>query len=342
MKAAVVYGENDIRISDVPVPEPEPGEVVVKVRGSGVCATDVKILGGSGLPKDLPTILGHEVSGTIATLGDGVSGLQIGQGVVVYPIAACGKCFYCEQGRNNLCIDEHGLGHGDDGGFAEYVRIPGRIVDLGGILDIGDMAFDLAAMIEPVSCCIAAADQCGTKKGDTVVIVGCGPLGLLHTIVSKSSGAKVIVIDMNDVRLEMAASVGADVTLNPEGCDVFDEVNAHAQLGADVVIAAVGIPKVIETYFPLVRNGGVFNIFGGTPRGEMISLDPRWLHYGEIVLTGTFASSVHQFVRALPFVQEHADKVEKVISTRCGLDDILSAVERVKNGQGTKSIIMFD
>jgi len=266
-------------------------------------------------------------------MGDGVSALQIGQRVAVYPIAACGTCFYCEQGRNNLCIDEHGLGHGDDGGFAEYVRIPDRIVDLGGIVDIGDMAFDLAAMVEPVSCCIAAADQCGTKKGDTVIIVGCGPLGLLHTIVSKSLGAEVIVIDMNDARLEMAVSVGADVVLNPEACNVFDEVNVRSPLGADVVIAAVGIPKVIETYFPLV---------GGTPRGETMTLDPRWLHYGEIVLTGTFASSVHQFKRALPFVQEYADRVEKVISTRCGLDDILSAVERVKNGRGTKSIIMFD
>ena len=112
-------------------------------------------------------------------------------------------------------------------------------------------------------------------------------------------------------------------------------------MGADVVIAAVGVPKVMESYLPLVRNGGVFNIFGGTPRGENMTVDPRWIHYGEIVLTGTFASSVQQFHRAFHFVEDHPEDVAAVISTRCGLDDILAAVQRVQAGEGTKSILMF-
>lgn len=343
MKAAVVYRKNEIRIAEVPRPRARSGEVVVKVRASGICATDVKILSGAGIPAQLPAILGHEVAGTVAELGAGAAeaGLRVGQRVAVYPIAACGQCFYCRQGRNSLCLQEHGLGHGDDGGFAEYVRIPAEVVGLGGVIDVGDMPFDLAAMIEPVSCCIAAADQCGTKAGDTVVVVGAGPLGLLHTVVSKALGAGVVCIDVNDDRLDKALSLGAKRVVNPEKEDAAEVVRDLTVVGADVVIAAVGIPQVMEGYLRLVRNGGVFNLFGGTPRGEMMTVDPRWIHYGEVILTGTFASSVNQFHRAFSFVGEHAQEVEAVISTRCGLDDILAAVRRVQTGEGTKSVLLF-
>ena len=343
MKAAVVYRKNEIKIAEVPRPRARSGEVVVKVRASGICATDVKILSGTGIPAELPAILGHEVAGTVAELGAGAgeAGLHVGQRVAVYPIAACGECFYCRQGRNSLCLQEHGLGHGDDGGFAEYVRVPAEVVGLGGVIDIGDMPFDLAAMIEPVSCCIAAADQCGTKAGDTVVVVGAGPLGLLHTIVSKALGADVVCIDMNEGRLAKALSLGAMKVVNPEKEDTAAVVRDLTVVGADVVIAAVGVPQVMESYLPLVRNGGVFNVFGGTPRGEMMTVDPRWIHYGEIILTGTFASSVKQFHKAFSFVGEQAQEIKAVISTRCGLDDILAAVRRVQTGEGTKSVLLF-
>lgn len=344
MKAAVVYAENDIRIADVPAPQAGRGQVVVRVRGCGVCATDVKILSGTSTPPQLPMILGHEVAGTIAELGAGTeeTGLSLGQRVAIYPIAACGECFYCRQGRNSLCLHEHGLGHGDDGGLAEYVRIPAQIVRLGGVLDIGDMPFDLAALIEPTSCCLAAADQCKTKADDTVVVVGVGPLGLLHTIVSKALGARVLCVDVNEKRLAKAQQLGAHFVLNPEKDDPLAAVRRITGFGADVVIAAVGIPQVIERYFPLVRNGGVFNIFGGTPRGQKMTVDPRWIHYGEILLTGTFASSVEQFRRAYGFVRDHPHEIASIISTRCSLDDILAAVQRVQSGQGTKSVLLFE
>lgn len=342
MKAAVVYGENDIRVLEVPTPRPGTGEVLVKVRGSGICATDVKILGGSGLPEHLPTILGHEVAGTVETLGDGAVGLNPGQRVAVYPIAACGECFFCTRERYSLCREPYGLAHGADGGFAEYVLVPRQIVRLGGIVDIGEMPFDLAAMTEPVSCCLAAAAHCGTKAGDTVAIVGCGPMGLLHVIVSKAIGARVIALETDDERLAKARDLGADVTLNPGLVDVVEAVREETDVGADIVIAAVGIVEVIEASLPLVRKGGVFNVFGGTPRGRTIDLDPRWLHYGEIVLTGTFAASLGHFERGLAFVREHAEAVARVISVRCRLEEILEAVERVKNRTALKSVIVFD
>jgi L-iditol 2-dehydrogenase len=295
-----------------------------------------------GLPKELPTILGHEVAGVIEELGQGVTGLKIGQRVAVYPIAVCGQCFFCKQGRHSLCLKEYGLAHGADGGFAEYVLIPDRIVALGGILDIGDMPFDLAAMIEPISCCLSAAEHCGTKAGDNVLVIGCGPLGLMHIVVSKALGARVIASDLSEERLAKAKELGADFILNPEKVDMKQEVQKLTELGADVVIAAVGLPKVVEQSLPLVRNGGVFNIFGGTPKGETIEVDPRWLHYGEVVLTGTFAASLDKFKQSFEFVKENAKLVSEIISVRCSLDGLLDAVERIKHGKATKTIIMFD
>jgi L-iditol 2-dehydrogenase len=342
MKAAVVHGPSDIRIAEVPTPRPGPGEVVIRVRGSGICATDVKILGGAGLPKKLPTILGHEVAGVVDALGEGVAGLSIGQRVAVYPIAACGECFYCRLDRQPLCLKPYGLAHGADGGFAEYLLVPAQIVRLGGILDIGDLPFDLAAMIEPISCCLSAREQCSTKPGDTVVIVGCGPLGLMHTVVSKAAGARVITVDIDGDRLAKSVEAGADVALDPSKVDVAARVRELTEVGADVVIAAVGVSQVVEQYLPLVRNGGVFNVFGGTPKGETISLDLRWLHYGEVILTGTFAASLRHFRQSLEFVRNNRGTVSRLISERCRLEDLLGAVERVKTGAALKTVILFD
>ena len=342
MKAAVVYGPSDIRIAEVPTPRPGPGEVLIRVRGSGICATDVKILGGSGLPKKLPTILGHEVAGEVDALGEGVAGLSVGQRVAVYPIAACGECFYCRLDRQPLCLKPYGLAHGADGGFAEYLLVPAQIVRLGGILDIGDLPFDLAAMIEPISCCLSAAQQCSTKPGDTVLIVGCGPLGLMHTVVSKAAGARVITVDIDGNRLAKSVEAGADVALNPAKVDVAARVRELTEVGADVVIAAVGVSKVVEQYLPLVRNGGVFNAFGGTPKGETVNLDLRWLHYGEVILTGTFAASLRHFKQSLEFVRSHCDAVSGLVSERCRLEELVGAVERVRTGAALKTVILFD
>ena len=157
MKAAVVYGKDDIRVEEYPTPEAGKGEIIVKIKASGICATDVKTLLGQGLPKNLPTILGHEVVGEIYQLGEGVKGFNIGDRVAVYPIAVCGECYYCKNGKHNLCMKEFGLGHGIDGGFAQYVKLPEQIVNIGGVVKIPDtLSYEKAVISEPLSCGIAA------------------------------------------------------------------------------------------------------------------------------------------------------------------------------------------
>jgi len=344
MKAAVVYGKDDIRIEEYPEPRAGQGEVVVKIKASGICATDVKTLLGQGMPKNLPTILGHEVVGEISELGEGVQGYHTGQRVAVYPIAVCGECYYCKRGRHNLCMKEFGLGHGIDGGFAEYVKLPSQIVNAGGVLEIHEeLSYEKAVLAEPLSCGLAALRANRVRKGDKVVVIGAGPMGLIHLKVSKWAGAEVIMADVLDKRLDIAASMGADYCINVSQKDILKEVmDITGGAGAEVVITSLGIPKVIEDSLKLVRNGGVMNIFGGPPAGQTITLDPRWLHYSEIVLTGSFASTPEDFKKALYMIACNEIIVEDLISDRFTLDSMLDAVERAKKQDMIKGIVLFD
>ncbi len=342
MQAAVVHGVNDIRIEEYPDPVAGPGEVVVKTNVAGICATDIKTLLGQGLPKDLPTILGHEVVGEIHATGEGVKDLAVGDRVAVYPIAACGKCRYCLQGRHNLCEAEFGLGHGIEGGFAEYVRLPKEIVDIGGVVKLSeDISYEDAVMAEPLSCALAAARTCRLKKGYKVLIIGAGPMGLMHVKIAKWCGCEVMITDLNPTRLALAGTMGADHLIDAGKGNLHDEVMRITDgKGGDAVIISLGIPEVIEDSLKLTAKGGVCNIFGGPPPSE-IKIDPRWLHYQEITLTGTFASTPADFKKCLQLIGEEAIIVSNLISHRFTLDSFLDAVEKAKNQEMIRGVVTF-
>ena len=343
MKAAVVHGKGDIRIEEYPTPTAGAGEIILKTVVSGICATDIKTLLGQGLPKELPTILGHEVVGEVFETGEGVPQYQPGDRVAVYPIAVCGQCYYCKQDRNNLCEHEFGLAHGIEGGFAEYVRLPREIVNIGGVVNIPDeVPFDKAVLAEPLSCAMSSLSACKVASGQVVVIIGAGPMGLMHLKLAKWIGATVIIIDLLEDRLAVARKMGADHCISPAKTNVLEEVkkltNNH---GAEAVIASLGIPSVIEENLFLTRNGGTFNIFGGPPAGQKISVDPRWLHYCEINLTGTFASSVKDFKNSLELIINNDIYVDDLITDRFTLDTFLDAVERAKNQEMIRGVVEF-
>lgn len=344
MKAAVVYGINDLRIQEVKTPKPAPGEILVKVRAAGICATDVKMLSGQGLPEKLPAILGHEVAGDVFAVGEGVKGIHPGERVTVYPIAVCGECYFCRRGRHNLCEKEFGLAHGIDGGFAQFVRIPAQIVSVGGVCKIpAHISYEQSVMAEPLSCCIAAYRTAGVKNDDTVLIIGAGPMGLFHLKVAQAIGARVIIADLIERRLGLAKKMGADYWINTQTEDLLATVGRLTDgQGADLVVAALGIPAVMEQYLPAVRKGGTFNIFGGPPAGNLIKVDPRWLHYGEIRLTGTFASTPADFVWALELISSHKIEVLDLISHRFSLEGMLDAVDLIKNRELIKGIVLID
>ncbi|OPY59976.1 MAG: Sorbitol dehydrogenase [Pelotomaculum sp. PtaU1.Bin065] len=343
MKAAVMHGKGDIRLESVPAPVAGEGEIIVKVRASGICATDIKMLLGQGAPKDLPAILGHEVSGIIAQTGPGVQNYAAGDRVAVYPIAVCGECFFCKRGRHNLCLHEFGLSHGIDGGFAEYVRIPRQIINAGGVVKLPDhVPFDKAAVAEPLSCCLAAARATGTNVGDNVLVVGAGPMGLMHLKTALWHKARVMVADVRPDRLALAEKMGAAVGLDANSADVGGAVRRlTGGLGADIVIASLGVPEVMERYFPAVRNGGIFNVFGGPPAGQPVPVDLRWLHYAEIMLTGTFASTPADFQLAVSLISSGEIEVDDLISHRYTLDDMLDAVEQARRQEIIKGVVLI-
>jgi threonine dehydrogenase-like Zn-dependent dehydrogenase len=343
MKAAVVHGVNDIRIEEYPSPVTGAGELIVNTRIAGICATDIKTLLGQGIPKDLPTILGHEVVGEIAAIGDGVTNFAIGDRVAVYPIAVCGECYYCRQGRHNLCEAEFGLGHGIEGGFAEFVRLPKEIVDIGGVVKLtDDFSYEDAVFAEPLSCTLAAARTCRLKKDATVLIIGAGPMGLMHLKMAKWFGCKVMIADLVDDRLSLAGKMGADHLINSGQDNLAEQVKTITDgRGADAVIISLGIPQVIEDNIKLTAKGGVCNIFGGPPPSE-IKLDPRWLHYMEVTLTGTFASTPADFKECLGLIKDKSIVVSDLLSHKFSLDNFLDAVEKAKNQEMIRGIVVFD
>ena len=344
MKAAVVHGKGDIRIEEYSTPSAGEGEIIVRTKMCGICATDIKTLLGQGLPKDLPTILGHEVVGEIAEIGEGVAGFGIGDRVAVYPIAVCGDCYFCKRDRNSLCEHEFGLAHGIEGGFAEFVRLPKEIVNIGGVVKLpDDLPFEKAVLAEPLSCVYASLKACRVEPESTVLILGAGPMGLMHVKVAKWAGARVISVDLLDSRLETAKEMGADFCLNPNSVNLVDEVRKiTGGHGAEAVIASLGVPQVIEENLKLTRNGGTFNIFGGPAAGQTISVDPRWLHYCEINLTGTFACSVKQFRECVGLIAKGEIDVEGLISDRFEIDRFLDAVEKAKSQTMIRGIVVFE
>jgi len=342
MKAFLVYGVNDFRVEEVPSPKPEPGDIVVKVRASGICATDVKTLLGHGVPQSLPAILGHEVAGEVFDIGEGVSGIEPGDRVAVYPIAVCGQCDFCLANRHSLCRHEFGLAHGIDGGFAELVRIPRQIVQIGGVVKIPpNLDFELAAMAEPLSCGLASFRVSRVKPGNTVVICGAGPMGLIHLLLAKREGAKAIVIEPLAHRREFASQLGADYVLDPEAQDPLQGVKeATNGDGAEAVITSLGDPRAIQSALPMVKKGGVFNIFGGPPAGHTIQVDPRWVHYSEITITGSFASTPEDFRQAVKLIVEGEIEVAPVITHRFTLDSMVEAIEKAKRFEMIKGVLL--
>jgi threonine dehydrogenase-like Zn-dependent dehydrogenase len=281
--------------------------------------------------------------GEIASTGEGVTGFAAGERVGVYPIAVCGTCRYCLQGRHNLCEGEFGLGHGIEGGFAEYVRLPREIVDIGGVVKLADdLSYEDAVFAEPLSCTLAAARSCRLKKDALVLIIGAGPMGLMHLKTAKYHGCEVMIADLIDERLHLAGTMGADHIINSGEKNLHDEVmRITDNRGADAVIISLGIPQVIEENMKLTAKGGVCNIFGGPPPSE-IKLDPRWLHYLEITLTGTFASTPADFRECLELIRNKSIIVSDLLSHTFTLDTFLDAVEKAKNQEMVRGIVTFD
>ncbi len=327
MKAAMLYGVKDLRVEDVDVPNVGAGEVLVKIKAATTCGTDVKIFQRGYIEKiiKLPTIFGHEWAGEVVEVGGNLDWPKKGMRVRAGNSAPCLHCKMCQKGKYNLCENMIWLW----GAYAEYIRVPARTVLVNMQEVPSHVSFEEAAITEPLACVLHGVEEANVKLGDTVAIIGAGPIGLLHLLTVKKMGAeKVVMIDLVDERLNVARELGADETINAGKGDVTEKVRQLAGgYGADVVIEAIGSPVTWEQALKLARKGGTVLEFGGCPPGTEIKLNTEMLHYGELTVLGAFHTTPLHFRKALSLISSRAVDVRPLVTKRMKLEDIKQAFE---------------
>ena len=327
MKAAILYGVKDLRIQDIDKPRIGYGELLVNVKAATTCGTDLKIYQRGyveGVIK-LPTVFGHEWAGDVVEVGEGVTWLKKGMRVRAGNSSPCLRCYMCQRGKFNLCEDMMWLW----GAYAEYIKVPQRIVTLNTQVIPAHVSYEEAAVTEPLACVLHGVEEARVKLGDTVAIIGAGPVGLLHLLTVRKMGAgKVIISDTVDERLQLANKLGADVTINAKKDDTTETTKKLTDgHGADVVIEAIGLPATWEQALRMVRKGGTVLEFGGCPPGTEIKVSTEQLHYGETTILGAFHTTPAHFKKALNLIASGTINVKPLITNRVKLEDIKQAFE---------------
>lgn len=337
MLAALLYGQEDLRLENVPEPIPEAGEVVLKVTTATTCGTDLKVWrrGGHAKMLQLPTLFGHEVAGEIAAIGSGVTGWQVGDRVVANNSAPCRQCFFCQRQEYSLCTD---LSF-NNGTFAEYIKVPPAIVTQNLLPIPQDLPDDLAAMTEPLACVLHGVARSNLREGDRVVVLGDGAIGLMFiAAMSLTKGVTPILFGGNNQRLEIGRKLGAQQAFNYK--DMEDVPGKVKQLtegwGADIVVEATGLPAVWEQAIACGRPGATINLFGGCPKNTTISVNTEQLHYSELTLKGVFHNTPIHVRNALSLLASGVLPFELLISDRRPLAELEAVFQAMKNRQVIK------
>ncbi|UEX77961.1 zinc-dependent dehydrogenase [Spiribacter halobius] len=322
------------------------GELLLRVRAATICGTDLRIFHGRKTKGvRTPSIIGHEFAGEIIDVGSGVSGFELGDGVAMDPVIPCLRCDYCKQGRENLCANRTAMGYEYDGAFAEYMRIPATGVAAGNVYKLAPgTSWEQAALAEPLACCLNGQENAEVGIGDSVVVMGAGPIGLMHLQLARVAGARqVIVSEPNARRRELARSLGAEVVIDPGSEDLVEAVRAHCDgLGADVAIVAIGLPVLVNQAFEVVRKQGRVNLFAGFTKGETAAIDPNLIHYNELHVTGASALTRRQYERSLRLIEAGVIAAGELVTHRLALQDIGEAFALAESGDGVKVAIRHD
>ncbi len=346
MLAAMYYGPGDVRIEEVPIPELDEDGILVQVEAATTCGTDVKTYVRGYWNISIPSRFGHEFSGRIVKLGPRANEgrrlppLREGMRVAVANSAPCHGCYYCRIGEFSLCTDIIYLW----GAFAEYVAVPGRIVR-DNVYQIPDSlpALD-ACLTEPLACVVHGIEKSNIRLGDTVVINGAGPIGLMFVRLAKLKGARVISCDLSQSRLEAAQRLGADHVVNVSA--VADPIAVIRELtegrGADVAIEAVGLPEVWETTVAMVRRGGTVNLFGGPQTGTVFKLDTNRVHYDALTIKAVYHHTPDYIARALNLIMRGEVTARDFVSVQLPLSEVVQALELHRTQQVIKAGLIPD
>jgi len=345
MLAAVYQGKEQLPVIEAPEPVLEPGEALLEIHACNVCGTDLRTYRNGDKKIQPPRILGHEFCGVVKELRDADgANVQPGDRVVMYIVLPCGECRYCKQGRENLCESRTTMSYHHDGAYAPFMKVPARAVRGGHLFKVeSDMPSDQMGLAEPLGCVINAHGRLDIGLKDAVVVIGAGPIGAMHAIVSRLQGAqKVFMLDTAENRLRMAKDFGVDETL------VVEKDGAHRErlkeltggVGPSVVIVACSSPHAQADALEIAAKGGRVEFFGGLPKSNpFASLDTNHLHYKEIVVSGSYSEKMSDFQAAQALLQSGRFPADKIITHTLPLRDIEKAFLLMESGEALKVCI---
>jgi L-iditol 2-dehydrogenase len=344
VKVAKFYAPGDIRLEETPEPDVAPGEVKIRVRACSTCGTDVKISRSGHQNMTPPQVMGHEIAGEIVDVGAGVEGWNAGDRVQVIAAIPDGTCPDCLAGHQAICPNQLSMGYQFAGGFAEYMIVPREVLAVDGLNRIPDsLSFAEASLAEPLACVLNGQELARVGEGDTVVVIGSGPIGCLHVRLARARGAaRVILVDLNAERLAAAAAlVHPDATVATADSDpVAAVLELTDGRGADVVIIAAASGRAQEQGLQMLARRGRLSLFGGLPKDATnITVDANLVHYRELTLVGVNGSTPAHNKRALELIASGEVPVNDLITHRLPLDEVLEGIEIVARGEAIKVTI---
>jgi L-iditol 2-dehydrogenase len=344
MLAARLVAVNDLRVEEVPTPSAGPGEVLIEVGANTICGTDGRILRGDKTSHvELPVVLGHEPAGRVAEVGRGVSGFRVGDRVGMQTTVPDLSCWACRHGLENMCEGQRILGYSVDGGLAEYMLVPAHAVEAGCLFVAeSDLPYEQLALAEPLGAVLYGQRLTPVGVGDTVLIMGAGPIGLLHLQVALLSGARSVIVSQRpSPRQAVAERLGAAVVVDPTTEDLPEVVRAHTGgRGVDVAIICIGVPALVNEAMRLTRIAGRVNVFAGLPGKGRSEIEANLVHYRQLTVTGSSSMRRADYETALGLVTSGRVDTASLVTHRFPLEKVDDAFQATAAREAVKVAVV--
>jgi len=344
MKAAVLKGIENLEMEDISRPTPSPQEILIKVKACSICGTDIRVYHHGHKHMRFPRITGHELSGEVVEIGKRVEGHKLGEKVAIAPAIPCGRCYYCRRGMQSMCVNLTAIGYHYDGGFAEFMVVPEDAVRNGCVNTIpSELSFEEAALAEPLACAINGQQLSQIGLGNTVVVVGAGPLGCIHLQLAKAKGAsRTILVELSRERIDFAKKFAfPDVVINPSSENAIQRIKEETEgRGADRIIVSCPSGKAQEESLSMVAPRGIINFFGGLPLDNpFIKFNSNLIHYGEFYVVGTHGSAPYHNELALTLISQEKVRIKELVTHRLPLERLEEGFALAESKKGMKIVI---
>ncbi len=344
MKAAVLRGIENLEMEDISRPTPSPQEILIKVKACSICGTDIRVYHHGHKHMRFPRIIGHELSGEIVEIGKTVEGHKLGEKVAIAPAIPCGRCHYCRRGMQSMCSNLTAIGYHYDGGFAEFMVVPEDAVRNGCVNTFpSELSFEEAALAEPLACAINGQQLSQIGLGNTVVVVGAGPLGCIHLQLAKVKGAsRTILVELSRERIDFAKKFAfPDIVINPSSENAIQRIKEETEgRGADRIIVSCPSGKAQEESLSMVAPRGIINFFGGLPLDNpFIKFNSNLVHYGEFCVVGTHGSAPYHNELALSLISQKKVRMKELATHHLPLERLEEGLALAESKKGMKVLI---